>query len=145
MFSGVNFKNEKWPRNGPPRHGFDCRPLNWPTLFAEPVSGHPGARGGPQKTLKPPGRFPTVLKISPFTRRLCVCGQPSPISGTPTGGPASARPCGPGGRLGPIAGLGGLEQQPVVLPRGVQHRRHLRGHVFLKNVLDVVRAIFMIC
>ena len=40
---GVTFKNEKWPRNGSPGHGFECRPLNWLSFFAEnPFLATPG-------------------------------------------------------------------------------------------------------
>ena len=47
---GVTFKNEKWPRNGSPGHGFGCRPLNSLSFFAEnPFPATPGA-GEAQKT-----------------------------------------------------------------------------------------------
>ena len=52
IFSGVTFKNEKWPRNGSPGHGFECRPLNWLSFFAEdPFPATPGP-GEAQKATK---------------------------------------------------------------------------------------------
>ena len=39
----LTFTNEKWPRNGSPGHGFECRPLNWLSFFAEnPFPATPG-------------------------------------------------------------------------------------------------------
>merc|ERR1711895_71932 len=36
-------KNGKWPRNGSPGHGFESRPLNWLSFFAEnPFPATPG-------------------------------------------------------------------------------------------------------
>ena len=43
VFGGVKFKNEKRPRHGSPGLGFECRPLNGLSFFAEnPFPATPG-------------------------------------------------------------------------------------------------------
>ena len=63
IFSGVTFKNEKWPRNRSPGHGFECRPLNRLSFFAEnpfPATPGPGeAQKSPKITRKIPQQIQT--------------------------------------------------------------------------------------
>ena len=57
---GVTFKNEKGPRNGSPGHGFECRPLNWLSFFAEnPFPATPG-----------PGEAQKIPKVAPKKKKL---------------------------------------------------------------------------
>ena len=52
LHSRKNTKTQNWRRNESPGHGFECRPLNWPSVFAEnPFPATPGP-GEVQKTTK---------------------------------------------------------------------------------------------
>ena len=51
----IYYIKRSWPRTGPPGRGSDSRPLGLAmALRGEPVSGHPGARGGPKTTKNRP-------------------------------------------------------------------------------------------
>ena len=69
-------KNETWPRNGSPRHRCECRPLNWPSFFAE----HPlPATPGPKEAQKVTKIATNSFHVSKSSRKgLCVCGLFSP-------------------------------------------------------------------
>ena len=59
-------KNEKWPRSGSPGHGFECRPLNWLSFFAEnPFPATPGP-GEAHKSPKIARKIPQNIPHPPF-------------------------------------------------------------------------------
>ena len=63
---GVTFKNEKWPRNGSPGHGFECRPLNWLSFFAEnPFPATPGP--------ETPRKNPKFSNFSKIPKLITTC------------------------------------------------------------------------
>ena len=64
VFGGVKFKNEKRPRHGTPGLGFECRPLNGLSFFAEnPFPATPGP-GEAKKNPKIARKFPQTIYFS---------------------------------------------------------------------------------
>ena len=77
-------------RNGPQGHGFECRPLNWLSFFAE--NPFP-ATLGPEEAQEIPKIAPNIFQMfKDSLQKICLCVLFSPNCRRDPGKPAPARP-----------------------------------------------------